>query len=73
MLQKGIALAEKFYDPELLSGTLGFYAACLWNQGKFKEGNGVAKRALELAEELGHPSRIAGNLMTLGFAKNLMR
>ena len=71
MLSRGIALAEKFNDQELLAGSLAFYGAGLWNQGKREEGTKVAQRAIDLAEELGHPSRIAGNNMVLGISQAL--
>ncbi|MCI0580935.1 MAG: tetratricopeptide repeat protein, partial [Chloroflexi bacterium] len=68
MLAKGIQLAEKFGDLELLAGSLVFYASALWQQGKHAEGVPYAARAMAVANQLGHPSRIAGNLMVIGFS-----
>jgi tetratricopeptide (TPR) repeat protein len=67
MLSKGIELAEKFKDQELLAGSLAFYAATLWHQGNREEGTVHGQRAMVLAEEIGYPSRIAGNLMAIGY------
>ena len=71
MLEKGIALAERFHDHELRAGSLAFCAAGLWDQGKREAGNMMAQQAIDLAEELGHPSRIAGNNMVLGMSQTL--
>jgi tetratricopeptide (TPR) repeat protein len=67
MLAKGIPLAEKFGDMELLAGSLAFHAATLYYQGKWEEAETQARRSITEAEALGYPSRIAGNLMVLGF------
>lgn len=67
LFAKGIPLAEKVNDRELLSGSLAFYAANCLLQGKPEvEVKPLVERAMALADELGHPSRIIGNLMLLG-------
>ena len=67
MLAKGIPLAERFDDQELLAGSLAMYATILWIQGKREQAGPYARQSLAVAEKAGRPSRIAGNLMTLGF------
>ena len=71
MLEKGIALAERFNDLELMAGSLSFCAAGLWEQGKRAEGTRMAQQAIAQAEAIGHPSRIAGNNMILGFSQSM--
>jgi len=68
MLKRGVGLAQKYNDSELAAGSQAFYAACFLWAGDYEEGTREGDIALKMADELNHPSRIAGNLMTVGFA-----
>ncbi len=61
MLLKGIPLAEKYQDLEMLSGSLAFYALTCLLQGNLSEMRPYLEQSMEIAEKLGHPTRIASN------------
>jgi tetratricopeptide (TPR) repeat protein/glutaredoxin 2 len=63
LFEKGIALVEKYNDPEMLSGALSVYACVLSHQGRFTESQVAAERSLQIAAELGNPARLATNLV----------
>lgn len=65
LLQKGIALAEKFNERELLSGSLGMYAALLLASGDIAEAYKLGQRSLDVANDLG-VVRLAGSLVLFG-------
>jgi tetratricopeptide (TPR) repeat protein len=72
ILPKGIKLLrESGQDPELLAGSLAFYGAVLMVQGKTAEGQRNNEESMQLARAIALPSRIAGNLMVIGFAHTL--
>lgn len=67
MLGKGIPLAEKYQDWELLAGSQAFYGLALWMRGDAMQGQQQLDQAVELARQIKLPSRIAANLMVAGY------
>jgi tetratricopeptide (TPR) repeat protein len=67
MLQKGIALAEKLRDSELLSASLAFLGQTYFMLGRSEDGWGRALHALALSEARINPSRLAADLAVVGW------
>ncbi|NWF69220.1 MAG: protein kinase [Chloroflexi bacterium] len=65
MLQRGVALAEKFHDDELLAASLAYCAQAFFLSGQPDEGWDYALRALHLSQNT--PNRFAADLAVIGW------
>lgn len=65
-LEKGIPLAEKFNDAELLAGSLVFHGIGREIVGDIGAGEDDIRRGLAISEGLGRPERLASDLVILG-------